>query len=391
MRRTARIAGVALLLAGAFALGLLMTSARDGGADPRAASGLRDRPRDVIDEVRAELVRGYYRDVPPSVLARGSIDELISGLNDPYTDYLSAGEYTTLRTSTATSYSGVGLTVRPGSGALIVKAAPRGPARAAGIRPGDQIVSIDGKRVHRLAFDRSIELMRGREGTTVQLTVERPEEGTLTFTVKRGEIAYRAVRSRMLERSGTRLGYVRVRTFRAGVADDVARRAQALVGRGAKGLVLDVRHNPGGLLSEAVGIVSVFVESGVVCVTDGAHQARRVYDVTGDALLADLPLVVLVDGASASAAEVVAAALRDHDRAVVVGRRTYGKAFVQSVSELSNGGALKFTSAVFLAPGGENLSGRGLTPSVRAFDARRTRADEAVERAAAVLAKTVAS
>lgn len=391
MRPTARIAGITLLLMGAFALGLAVVSMRDGARDPRAALGLHDPPRDLIDEVRAELVTGYYRDVPASVLARDSVEGLIAELDDPYTEYLSPREYAALQNRTAPSYWGIGLTVRRGSGALIVKAAPQGPARAAGIRSGDRILSIDGKRVRRLALERSIQLMRGREGTPVEVTVRRPRAGTLTFKLEPGEIELPAVRSRVVAHGRTKLGYVRILTFRAGAAEDLESHATDLVERGAKGIVLDLRRNPGGLLSEAVGAVSVFLERGVVCVTDGEHRARRIYDVTGDAPLADLPLVVLVDGATASAAEVVAAALRDHHRAAVVGRRTYGKGFVQSVSELSDGGALKFTSAIFLTPGGDDLTKRGLVPGVRALDAKRTRADEALAKAAALVAETAAS
>jgi carboxyl-terminal processing protease len=374
MRRTAAIAGALLLLGGAFALGLGLTRTHDGDS-VGVGGGPRDRPPSVLDEIRHELLASYYRSVPRRALAADSVEDLIARLKDPYTDYLTPEEYATLKSRTARSYSGIGLTVRPGRGGLIVKAALRGPARAAGIRPGDRIVSIDGRRVVRLPFDRSLELIKGKEGTTVRLTIRRPREGTLSFTVKRIEIPLPAAMTRLL---AERVGYVRVQTFRANSAEALARKTRQLVRRGAKSLVLDLRDNPGGLLSQAVGTVSLFIADGVVCFTEGMHHGRRVYSVNGRASMPKLPLVVLVDSGSASAAEVVAAALSDHGRATVVGQETYGKASVQSLRALSNGAALKLTTAVFLTPDGLNLTHRGLKPDVRAVDDPRTTRDEAL-------------
>jgi carboxyl-terminal processing protease len=386
MRRFAGIAGVLALLAGAFAVGLLAT--RVGERSPPPST--RDEPLRVIDQVRGELAASYYRDVPRRILSRGSVESIVDGLRDPFTDYLTPREYAELQDDTAKSYSGVGLTVRPSRNGLIVKAALQGPARAAGIRAGDRIVSINGRRVRRLPFDRSLQLIKGRAGTKVRLTVRRPREGTLSVVVERVEIELPAVTGRLLARPRGRLGTVRVISFRANAADAIEARAAALLKRGAKGLVLDLRDNPGGLLSQAVGTVSLFVEAGVVCITEGAKRGRQAFDVSGRAPLAKVPLVVLVDSGSASAAEIVAAALDAHGRATVVGERTYGKTSVQSVRELSNGAALKLTTAVFLTPTGENLTARGLAPDVRAVDRPATRRDEALTRASRILLRQIA-
>jgi carboxyl-terminal processing protease len=384
MRRTVAIAGAALLLAGAFALGLGVTSGRER---PGAlAPGPRDDPVQVIDQVRNVLMESYYRDIPPSVLARRSIDAMLVALDDPYTDYLTESEYDALRDRTADAYSGIGLTVEAGRHGLIVRDAVAGPAREAGIRRGDRIVSIDGRRIRSLPFDRSLRLIRGPEGTLVRLTIARPQEGTVDFTVRRSRIEVAAVRSRML--SG-RIGYIRVLSFRASAVEAIESRASTLLDERARGLVLDLRGNPGGLFSQAVGTVSLFVAEGVVCVTEGAHQGRRVTRVTGRAPLADVPLAVLVDSDSASAAEVVAAALDDNERASIVGETTYGKTSVQSLRELTNGAALKLTTAVFLTPDGRNLTLTGLRPDVEAVDEPRTRRDEALVRATAVLRRSL--
>jgi carboxyl-terminal processing protease len=384
MRRPVAIAGATLLLAGAFALGLGLTSARDRPGE--LAAGPRDDPVRIIDQVRNELVESYYREVPPSVLARNSIDGILLALDDPYTDYLTPAEYDALRDRTDDAYSGIGLTVEPGRHGLIVRDAVAGPAREAGIRRGDRIVSIDGRQIRSLPFDRSLRLIRGAEGTLVRLTIARPREGTFELTVRRSRIELPAVRSRMLR---GRIGYIRVLSFRASAVEAIESRAATLLDEGARGLVLDLRGNPGGLFSQAVGTVSLFLADGVVCSTDGAHQGRRVTEVTGRAPLADVPLVVLVDSDSASAAEVVAGSLDDNERAPIVGETTYGKTSVQSLRELTNGAALKLTTAVFLTPSGRNLTLTGLRPDVEAVDTPGTPRDEALRRATAVLARSL--
>ncbi|MDQ3669488.1 MAG: S41 family peptidase [Actinomycetota bacterium] len=390
MRRAAGIAGVILLLAGAFALGLLLTLARDDGPTS-LPPGSRDRAPEVVDEVRRQLAESFYRPVPATALKQPTIDRILASLDDPYTDYLTPEEYDLLKARTARSYSGVGLTVGRARGGLVVKAALQGPARQAGIRPGDLIVSIDGRRVRALPFQRSLELIKGKEGTVVRLMVRRPREGTLSFAVKRREIELPSLRARTIDAGRVEIAYVRLLSFRVNAGERLEQRATALVKAGADGILLDLRDNSGGLLAQAVRSVSLFVDKGVVCVTEGRRHGRHVYDVTGKAQLPRIPLVVLVDRDSASAAEIVAAALGDHDRAVVVGEPTYGKAFVQSVRPLSNGAALKLTTAVFLTPSGRNLTGRGLAPDVRSIDNRRTPADDALLAAQSLLLKQIRS
>ena len=386
MRRTAGIAGVALLLGGAFALGLLLTRAQaDDTARTSLPEATRDMPPDLVAEVREELLDAYYRPIPSHTLTAETPEELVSSLRDPYTEFLTPAAYAQLQESTASSYSGVGLTLEQAKGGLVVQTAMQGPAREAGIRPGDLIVSVDGRGVDRLSFKRSLALFRGDHGTTVRLTIRRPREGKLNIMVARSEIALPTARARLLGRTDGRVGYIRLLSFRTDAGEVLASRVDRLVARGAEGIVLDVRGNHGGLLSEAVASVSLFVESGLVCVTEGIHHGRREYQVNGVPAHPDLPLVVLVDRESASAAEVVAAALEDHDRAPVIGQPTYGKASVQALRELSNGAVLKLTTAVFRTPNGTNLTGRGLSPDVVARDLPETLRDEGLRAATRVL------
>lgn len=377
MKRALATAAVVVLFAGAFTLGLTLT--RDTKPAPRAAPVPRaHRAPRPIDQVRRELLSEYYRSVPASVLRRRTIRGMLASLGDPYTDYLTAAEYAELRNRTESSYGGVGLTVSPGKTGLIVTAARRGPARAAGIRPGDLIVKIDGRAVSDLSFERSLSLVKGEEGTVVKLTIERANAGRKDFRIVRDEIPVASIRSRLLRARKQRLGYVRLLAFPQGAAERLEAETDALVARGAKGLVLDLRENPGGLLDQAVRTVSLFVEDGIVCTTDGIHQTQRVFSASGDAAYPSLPLVVLVDRKSASAAEIVAAALRENRRATVVGLQTYGKGSVQSIRLLSNGGAFKLTTATYRTPAGHDLHLTGVRPDIRARDKMDTKRDEAL-------------
>ncbi|HEX2044699.1 MAG TPA: S41 family peptidase [Gaiellaceae bacterium] len=364
-------------------------------ADPATAVAPAERPREkavtLVEEVRADLARSYYRSIDPAVLRRPSVEELIRGLEDPHTDYLSPAEFEALKDRTEGSYSGIGLTVGPSREGLVVTAAFKGPAQRAGIRRGDVIVRIDGKPAWRMPFERSLALIKGEKGTVVNLTVKRATRGTIRFQVVRQEIDVPPIQSRVLEGGEVTLGYLRVLSFPVGTASRLDRATARLVEAGAEGVVLDLRDNPGGLLSQAVDSVSLFVEEGVVVRTDGAHQDVRAYSVDGTPAHPTLPLVVLVNGGSASAAEIVAAALAENGRATIVGDRTFGKASVQSIEPLSNGGALKLTTAKYVTPGGVDISETGIRPKLRAIDDPLTKPDEGLALARRALLALLAS
>jgi carboxyl-terminal processing protease len=381
MRRAGGFAFITLLLL-AFLLGLLATRLSSSPSSTRVGDRPRDRDRtaEAIKQVRQELESAYYREVPESVLFEQSIDGILRELDDPYTDYLTPSEYAALKTRTARSYSGVGLTVSPSRHGLLVTSTFGGPAREAGIRRGDLIVMIQGRPAGELSFDQSLSLITGEKGTLVRLTVKRARQGTIHFALVRQEIDAPSLRARLVKIRGARHGYVRLHSFRAGTAARLERAVRRVVRAGAKGVIVDLRDNPGGLISQAIASVSLFVDEAVVCTTSGLHQSRRVFNTSGEPRFPDVPLVILVNASSASAAEIVAAALKEHGRAVVVGRRTFGKASVQSIRPLSNGGALKLTTATYRTPKGRDLAERGVRPSVRANDDPRTRADEALAR-----------
>jgi carboxyl-terminal processing protease len=392
MRRAGGFAFIALLLL-AFLLGLFVTRLSGSSPDPPVSERVpdRDRSAEAINQVRQELVNAYYRSVPESVLYEPSIGGILRELDDPYTDYLTPAEYAALRTRTARSYSGVGLTVSPSKRGLLVTSTMGGPARKAGIRRGDLIVRIQGRPAGELSFEQSLSLITGEKGTLVRLTVKRARQGTIHFALVRQEIDARSLRARLVVGHGAKHGYVRLHSFRAGTAAHLERAVRRVVRRGAEGVIVDLRDNPGGLISQAIAAVSLFVDDRIVCTTAGLHQSPRVFRTSGEPRFPRVPLVVLVNAASASAAEIVAAALQEHERAVIVGRRTFGKASVQSIRPLANGGALKLTTATYRTPNGRDLAEKGVRPAVRAYDDPRTRPDEALARAQRILLSLVRS
>jgi carboxyl-terminal processing protease len=199
-----------------------------------------------------------------------------------------------------------------------------------------------------------------------------------------------SLRARLVRFHGTKLGVIRLLSFPDATSERIGDATKSLVKRGAKGIVLDLRDNPGGLLTQAVRTVSIFLEEGVVCTISGLHQNETMYEVTGDATYPNLPLVVAVNHGSASASEIVAAALQDHERAIVIGHRTYGKASVQSIRPLSHGTALKLTTAMYRTPAGHDLTGLGIHPKIRVDDDPLTDVDEVLRVAETALLKQLA-
>jgi carboxyl-terminal processing protease len=339
----------------------------------------------VVDEVRSALASRYYRPVPDSVLQLGSVRQIISALGDPYTTYLGPQAYRLVRQETASRYSGIGVSVLPSPRGFVVVALRPGPARRAGIHVGDTIVGIGGVPAQSLTMAHAMSQMLGRAGTRVHLALVRGGR-RLNLRVAREMIAAPAVHARLISFAGRRWGVLRLHSFRTGATVLLRRELRVLESQGAEGIVLDLRDNPGGLLTQAVNVSSLFIDHGVVVTIEGAHQPQRVLQAI-PGIATSLPAVVLVDRYTASSAEIVAAALRDHQRATVVGERTFGKALVQAVDPLDNGAALELTIAQYWTPSGQDLSGVGLAPQIRAVDNPRTRQDEALALALQVLAR----
>jgi carboxyl-terminal processing protease len=379
MRRTLILIGAVLVLAGPFVLGYRL-SAGSRATTPVAIPS-------VVDEVRSALAARYYRPVPDRVLRLDSVGQIISALRDPYTAYLAPPDYRLVRQETASAYTGIGVSLLPSARGYEVVSLSPGPAARAGVRVGDTIVRIDGVAAGRLSMSHAVTRILGKPGTTVSLGLRRGTRA-LELRIRRGLVHAPSVQARLLSYAGDRWGDVRLSGFRTGAAVVLGREIRRLQHEGARGFVLDLRQNPGGLLDEAVAVSSLFLARGVVVSLAGRHEPREVFRAVGGVATRE-PVVVLVDRFSASSAEIVAAALRDHHRATLVGERTFGKALVQSIDPLHNGAALELTIARYFTPSGSDISNVGVAPQIHAVDEERTPEDEALAAALRVLARPV--
>ena len=377
MRRLVISALVVLTLGGAFAVGYRLS------ADQRATRAVAAPP--LVDRVRSALAGSYYRPVPERVLRLGNVRQMISALGDPYTAYLGPATYRLVRQETASTYTGIGAGVLPSGHGFVVVSLRDGPARQAGIRVGDTIIGIDGIRASKLGMAHATARIVGPAGTHVDLVLVRRNR-VLRLRVTRGLIHAPPVHTRLVSFAGRRYGVVQVSAFSVGTSVLLRRSLAMLERQGVSGIALDLREDPGGLLTQAVNVASLFIDHGVVVSLHGAHQPRQVlHAIPG--MATTLPLVVVVDRYTASAAEVLAAALRDNRRATIVGERTFGKALVQVFDPLGNGAALELSVARYSTPSGADIAGIGLAPQIAARDDPGTPEDEALATALRVLAR----
>jgi carboxyl-terminal processing protease len=341
----------------------------------------------VRDQVVRALQQSYYLPINQAVLRAHGLHGVLRALHDPYTQYLSPHAYQLVVTEEESRFVGVGMAFTHTPDGLVVSATLPGlPAATAGLRPGDLITQIGLEPLAPLSYGRDLRLLRGPVGSSVSLVVRRRHQAPRTLTLKRTAVDLPNVFSRSIRYHGRQYAYVRLPGFVAGVARRIREVAQRASSDHRAGLILDLRGNMGGLLDEAVDVADVFQGSGVVVATHGLHEPRHVYSAD-DRAVAHLPVAVLVDSSTASAAEVVAGALQRAHRAVVVGTRSFGKGTVQAVQPLQGGGALKLTVAVFSLAGGERVNRRGIIPDVRVVNQPFTRVDEVLRRALGVLAR----
>jgi len=353
-------------------------------------------PAGLTAEAAELLEDNYFRPVGRTELSNASLQGMVRELRqrhgDRFTEYFSPESRESFDQAIEGRFSGVGLSVVPVKrGLRAAQVFPGSPAAEAGIVPGDTIVSVDGDSIAGESSTEATGKIRGPEGTEVTVGVRDAKSGKVRqVRLTRAEVALPNVSSG-LERAGARkLGYVRMLSFSEGAHAPLARAVRKMQRQGAEGIVLDLRGNPGGLLDEAVLSASLFLpEDRVVVSTDSRTQGRSVHKTVGGAL-PRVPLAVLIDRSTASAAEILAAALADGVGATVVGARSYGKGVFQEEKGLANGGALKLTVGEYFTPDGVNLArSHGIHPDVKAGDDPETPVDEGKERALGVLAGQV--
>lgn len=323
----------------------------------------------LLAEVLERVKRDYVDSVDDEALIESAIRGMITEL-DPHSAFLDAGEYQDVRVSTSGIYTGIGLEVAAEDGRIVVITPIDGaPAARAGIRPKDIIFSIDGFAVSAADLEETLGRMRGDAGTPVVLGVRRPgEETPLSFELTRARVEVRSVRAELLESgaTGAAYAYARISLFTDGTARELYAALDGLrqeSGADLAGLVLDLRNNPGGVLDAAAEVADAFLEAGLIVSADGRMpDARFRIEATPGDLLAGAPIVVIVNHGSASASEIVAAALKEHGRATIVGEPTFGKGSVQTIIPLSDGGAIKLTTSRYYTPSGSSIHGSGVAP-----------------------------
>ena len=331
-----------------------------------AAVGRQDyESLEAFSNILSIVKKNYVEDIETKTLVNGAINGMLTSL-DPHSAYLTPELYKDLQSDTQGRFGGLGIEITVKGGILtVVSPIEDTPAAKAGIKPGDQIFKIEEDFTKDMSLVDAVKKMRGLRGTKINLTIRR--EGAndlLDFTLVREIIRVQSVRSRTLEPG---YGYVRLAQFQERSDRDVQRALEKLVAeKGAmKGLVLDLRNNPGGLLTQAVRVSDMFLDSGLIVYTEGRIEAQKQkYFAQKDGTWQEFPIVVLVNGGSASASEIVAGALQDHKRAVVLGTKSFGKGSVQTILPLDDNSALRLTTARYFTPKGRSIQATGIVPDI---------------------------
>ena len=328
---------------------------------------------DVYNQIRA----GYVNEIDDSTLLEYAIQGMLTGL-DPHSVYLTKDDFSDLKEGTSGEFTGLGLEVGMQDGYVTVIAPIDGsPAAAADLQSGDVILKLDNVPIKGLSLGEAIEKMRGPKGSKIELTLGRPGTSQpFTVTLTRDTIKMASVRERLLEPG---YGYIRIAQFQLATGEDVAKALEKLQAKGPlKGLVLDLRNNPGGVLSASVDVAGLFLDGGTVVYTEGRlPNSDMNFDARPGDASDNTPLVVLINAGSASASEIVAGALQDRGRAVVMGSDSFGKGSVQTILPLSDSRAVKLTTALYFTPNGRSIQAEGIVPDIPVERARVTAYDSA--------------
>ncbi len=318
----------------------------------------------TFNNVLSIVEKNYVEPVDDEKLIEGAIQGMLSSL-DPHSNFLNADTFKEMQVETKGAFGGLGIEITVRDGYITVVSPIAGtPAYRVGIQSGDKIVKIEGKSTKNMSLVEAVRLMRGPKGTKITISIFRegmtkPED----YTIVRDVIKIKSVRVRTLEQG---YGYVRVASFQERTEQDLSKALSDFRKDGElSGLVLDLRNNPGGLLDQAVKVSNLFLDGGLIVYTDGRVESQKMrFEATKGAEEADYPIVVLVNGGSASASEIVAGALQDHSRALILGTKTFGKGSVQTIIPLDGGSGLRLTTAHYYTPSGHSIQAKGITPDI---------------------------
>jgi len=320
----------------------------------------------TFTEIFAKIKNDYVEPIDDKDLLENAIRGMLAGL-DPHSAYLVPEDYKELQAGTSGEFGGLGIEVGMEDGFVkVISPIDDTPAQRAGVKAGDLVIRLNDTPVKGMALSEAVKIMRGKPGTVIVLTVVRDgEDKPLKISITRDVIRVTSVKSRMLDPG---YGYVRISQFQSRTGDNLREELAELADKSdgqLKGLVLDLRNNPGGVLSAAVSVSDAFIEDGIIVYTEGRlDDAKLKFNAKPTDVLHGAPLVVLVNGGSASASEIVAGALQDHHRAIIMGQKTFGKGSVQTILPMDNGSALKLTTAKYYTPSGVSIQATGISPDI---------------------------
>jgi carboxyl-terminal processing protease len=318
----------------------------------------------AFTEVLSRIKTDYVEGVDDNKLIEDAIRGMLSGL-DPHSSYLNISEFADLKVGTTGQFGGLGIEVGMENGFVkVISPIDDTPAARAGVKASDLIIKLDDKQVKGMTLNDAVKIMRGKPNTDIVLTIVRQSEPKpLVISITREIIRVKSVKNRMLEPG---YGYVRITNFQSRTATDLLKAISDLQKESAlEGLILDLRNNPGGVLTGAVNVSDAFIDGGLIVYTEGRiDDSSHRYPATPGDSLNGAPLVVLINGGSASASEIVAGALQDHKRAIIMGTKSFGKGSVQTIQELRNGSAVKLTTARYFTPNGRSIQARGIVPDI---------------------------
>lgn len=319
----------------------------------------------AFTEVLSRIKSDYVEGVDDKSLIEDAIRGMLNGL-DPHSAYLNVSEFADLKIGTTGQFGGLGIEVSMENGFVkVISPIDDTPAARAGVQAGDLIIKLDDKQVKGMTLNEAVKIMRGKPNTDIRLTIVRQNEPkSLVITITREIIRVKSVKNRMLEPG---YGYVRITNFQSRTATDLLKAISDLQKEATlEGLILDLRNNPGGVLTGAVKVSDAFINDGLIVYTEGRiDDSSHRYPATPGDSLNGAPMVVLINGGSASASEIVAGALQDHNRAIIMGTKSFGKGSVQTIQELRNGSAVKLTTARYFTPNGRSIQARGIVPDIR--------------------------
>ena len=377
MTRNTLILGLGLILGVMLAIGQGVLAEKDSHSRLSSQTIPLEDIRS-LSEVFGKIKKHYVEDIEDKELLENAIRGLLTGL-DPHSAYLDKDAFTELREGTSGEFGGLGIVVGMKDGFVnVISPIDDTPAEKAGVKSGDLIIRLDDKNVKGMTLEDAVGIMRGKPDTDIELTIVREgADKPLKIEITRAIIKIQSVRSNSLEKG---FGYIRVSAFQERTGADLRKAISKLKkenGRQLKGLVLDLRNNPGGLLTQAIEVSDAFLEGGIVVSIKGRSESNTTtYSAKGLDLINEAPIVVLINGGSASASEIVAGALQDHKRAIIMGVQSFGKASVQTVVPLGNGSALKLTTARYYTPSGTSIQAKGIIPDIVLDDVKVSKRED---------------